>query len=625
MSLAAPIAPPPPVSPKPRRRRTPPAFPQAERVHAYARAVVAGEIIAGRLVRLACERHLRDLANAEALGLVWRPDRAEAFIVFCEQCIFLSEGKPLVLDGWQVFTGGSLFGWYGADGFRRYHTAYIEIGKGNGKTPFAAAVGLYGLLLDGEHAPEIYSAATAQEQAVIAWRDAKIMVESSPELRKRVQVQVGSLSVPARYGVFRALSAEHRSLDGKRPHIGIVDELHEHPSDLVVDKLSAGTKARRNSLILEITNSGVGRHTVCWRHHETSVAILEQRAQNEAWFAYVCGLDPCPECAAAGKVQPDIKCPRCDDWRDPAVWIKANPSIDTILPGSFLARQVNDARTMVSKENIVRRLHFCQWTEQSNRWLSLAAWDACAGPHESAALAESLRGLPCRAGLDAATVGDFSALVLMFQATGAELKSRWPALSKPAPPGASNGLPFALIPSATYYPILPFFFIPEDNLAERVRSTGLRFDLWRDQGFLETTPGNQTDYAWIEAKLVELGETYPIEEIAFDAWNVSDLVARLTGRGFACVPCRQGYATLSSPCKEFERDMLSRRLVHGGHPVLRWMAGNVTLSQDPAGNVKYDKEKSTEKIDGIAASIMARDRWLRRDPEPTGTPGVVFL
>lgn len=605
----------PPPAPAPRKKRParpkPPEFPLAERVHAYARAVVSGEIIAGRLVRLAGERHLRDLQNAAALGLVWRADRAEAFLHFCEKCVFLSEGRPLVLDGWEVFVGGSLFGWHGADGFRRYHTAYVEIGKGNGKSPFAAAVGLYGLLLDGEHAPEIYSAATAQEQAVIVWRDAKIMVESSPELRKRVHVQVGSLTVESTYGVFRPLSAEHRSLDGKRVHIGIVDELHEHASDLVVDKLAAGTKQRRNSLILEITNSGVGRESVCWRHHDTSVAILEQRAHNEAWFAYVCGLDPCPQCFAAGKVQPDIKCPRCDDWRDPAVWIKANPSLDTILPRSFLARQVNDARTMVSKENIVRRLHFCQWTEQSNRWLSLSAWDGCAGLLEPAALAESLRGLPCKAGLDAATVGDFSALVLMFQLTGAQAMARWPGFTAP--------------PAAILYPILPFFFIPEGNLMERVRKTGLRFDLWRDQGFLETTPGNQTDYAWIEEKLVALGAAYAIEEIAFDAWNVSDLVARLGGRGFTCIPCRQGYATLSSPCKEFERDMLSKRLVHGGHPVLRWMAGNVTLSQDPAGNVKYDKEKSTEKIDGIAAAIMARDRWLRRDPEPAGTPGVVFL
>lgn len=619
---------PPPIPAKPARRpsavrppssvlrRPSPAHPRSARVHAYARAVVAGEIVAGRLVRLACQRHLDDLRRsgfdefgrplpsfakasegtpAPSSPLVWRPEMAEAFLVFAGDCVNLEVGKPLVLDDWQIFVAGSLFGWYGIDGYRRYHTAYIEIGKGNGKTPFAAVIALYGLLVDKEHAPEIYSAAVAQEQAAICFKHALMMIDCSPELKKRVQVQVGSVTVPARFGVFRALSAEHKTLDGKIVHIGIVDELHEHPNDLVVDKLDAGTKQRRNALILEITNAGVGRESVCWRHHETSAAILEQRGPgNDAWFAYVCGLDPCPACHAAGKSQPDPNCPHCDDWRDPKTWIKANPSIDVILPGSYLARLVTGARAMVSKENIVRRLNFCQWTEQANRWLSMVAWDQCAGPLAFHALAASLHGRKCKLGLDAATVSDFSAAALLFHEGGK-------------------------------YPVLPFFFIPEDTLGERVRKTGLRFDLWRDQGLLETTPGNQTDYAWIEKKILALRELYEIEEIAYDPWNITDLIARLIGHGFNCVPVRQGFQTLSPPCKEFERDILGRRLVHAGHPILRWMAGNVTTLEDPAGNIKYDKEKSTEKIDGIAATIIARDRWLRKEPVEAGEPGILFF
>ncbi len=567
-------------------------FPQAERVHDYARAVVAGEIVAGYLVVLACRRHLDDLEHGHKRGLVWRAHKAEAFLVFGSG-INLAEGKPFVFDDWQIFCGGVLFGWYGADGFRRFHTAYIEIAKGNGKTPFGAVVGLYMFLLDGEVAPEIYSAGVTQDQASIPFKDARMMVEATPWLKKRIHIQVGSLT--AGDGVFRPLSAEHRSLDGKRVHGGLIEELHEHPNDLVVDKIDAGTKQRRNALILEITNSGVGRQTVCWRHHETSVAILEARGPgNDAWFAYIATLDPCPTCRAAGKAQPDEKCPHCDDWRDPKTWKKANPSLDVILPRAYLEKQVNGARAMVSKENIVRRLNFCQWTEQANRWLSMVEWDQCSGPLDFAKLAVALKGKPCKLGIDASTVNDFSAVVLMF----------------------ADGKKF---------PLLPYFFIPAATLPERVKKTGMRFDLWRDEGLLEATPGNIIDYGYILNKIVELGKEFMIEEIAYDPWNMTDLVQRLMGAGFNCVPVRQGYATLSPPTKELEKDMLTRRLQHGGHPVLRWMAGNVATSEDPAGNIKPDKEKSTEKIDGIVAAIMARDRWLRKEPEESGDVGVFFV
>lgn len=592
----------------------PPRFPGVDRMLAYARGVVAGELIANYYVRLACERHLHDLEHGLARGLEFRPQKAEAFFVFAEGSVFLEEDKPFQLDDWQVFCGGCLFGWYGIDGYRRFHTAYIEIAKGNGKTPFAAVICLYGLLLDNEHAPEIYSAAVAQDQAAICFKAALMMIDASPELKQRVQIQVGSISVPARFGVFRPLSAEHKSLDGKIVHIGVVDELHEHPNDLVVDKLDAGTKKRRNALIIEITNSGVGRESVCWRHHETSVAILEKRGPgNDAWFAFICGLDPCPSCRAAGKAQPDEKCPHCDDWRiEGPHWRKANPSLDTILPASYLRKQVAGARAMVSKENIVKRLNFCCWTEQANRWLSMVEWDQCAGPLDIAALATALRGQPCKLGIDASTVNDFSALAAMFCLTGKQLAALHPRLA-------------ALDPRRTYYPVLPFFFIPADNLPARIAKTGLRFDLWRDAGLLEATEGNMIDYGWIENRIDAIAKDYLLEEIAYDPWNITDLITRLGGKGYNCVPVRQGYATLSPPTKEIEKDVRSHTLLHGGHAVLRWMASNVTTTQDPAGNIKPDKEKSTEKIDGIVAGIMARDRWLRREPVEAGEPGVVFL
>lgn len=581
-----PAAQPPPKKPKI-------AYPQASRVHAFARAVVKGRRTkdSGRLARLACQRHLDDLKHGHKRGLIFRKEKAEAAISFFEDVLFLNEGQPFKLEETQVFIVGSLFGWYGADGFRRFHTAYLEMAKGNGKTPLAAGIGLYGMVVDDEKAPEVYSAAVSADQAGICFKDASRMVDSSPELKKKIQVQVGSLSMPSRYAVFRPLSAEHKTLDGKRVHIGIVDELHEHPSDIVVDKISAGTKQRQNALIFEITNSGHDRQSVCWRHHETSVTILEGRAHNDAWFAFICALDACPACHAAGKPQPDEKCPNCDDWRDEKVWRKANPGLDTILPRSYLRKQVGDAKTMTSKENIVKRLNFCLWTEQANRWLNMVEWDKCG--REPIDLA-GLRGMPAKAGLDASSTSDFTAFDLMFRKDGK-------------------------------FPLLPFLFLPEATLAERVRKTGLRFDLWAKQGHIFLTPGNQVDYAFIRKKIKELAESYNIGEIAFDPWNISDLVTQLQADGFTMVPVRQGFATLSPPSKEFEKYMLGGQLAHGGHPVLRWMAGNVATEEDAAGNIKPSKVRSSEKIDGIVAAIMALDRWIRSEPTTSGDPGILFM
>jgi len=574
-------------------KKSPPAYPHAARVHAYARACTTGKLRkkVGRLERLACQRHLDDLKHGAKRGLRWRPECAESAISFFEDVLFLNEDQPFKLDETQAFIVGSLFGWYGDDGFRRFHTAYIEMAKGNGKTPLAAGIGLYGMVVDKEKAPEVYSAAVSADQASICFKDASRMVDSSPELKKKVQVQVGSLSMPSRYAVFRALSAEHKTLDGKRVHIGIVDELHEHPNDLVVDKISAGTKQRQNALIVEITNSGHDRQSVCWRHHETTITILEGRAQNDAWFGFICAIDACPQCHAAGKQQPDEKCPRCDDWRDEKVWRKANPGLDTILPRSYLRKQVGDAKTMTSKENIVKRLNFCLWTEQAKRWLNMVKWDECGrDPIDRAAL----RGLHAKAGLDASSTSDFTAFVLMFRVAGK-------------------------------FVILPFLFLPEDTLAERVKKTGLRFDLWAKEGLIFLTPGNQVDYSFIRKVIKEQADLYNIGEIAFDPWNISDLVTQLQGDGFTMVPVRQGFATLSPPSKEFEKYTLSATLFHGGHPVLRWMAGNTATEEDAAGNIKPSKIRSSEKIDGIVASIMALDRWIRAEPEAAGDVGVLFL
>ena len=310
----------------------------------YARAVTTGTILAGRLVRLAGARHLRDLAEGPARGLTWSPAHGQHIIDFFPQFLRLAEGehagRPFALQPWQQFIVGSLFGWLGSDGYRRFRRGYIETGKGSGKSPMAAGVGLYGLAFDDEAGAEVYAAAVSRDQARIMFSDAVKMVAASPDLAALIDVNVNNLSVRGSNSFFRPVSSEGRGLDGKRVHIALIDELHEHRSDVVVDKMRKGTKGRRQALVLELTNAGYDRESVCWYEHDYSAKVLERVVDNDAWFAYVCQLDACNACRADGKDQPQEACPTCDDFRDERVWIKTNPNLDVSISHKYLRELV---------------------------------------------------------------------------------------------------------------------------------------------------------------------------------------------------------------------------------------------------------------------------------------------
>jgi phage terminase large subunit-like protein len=553
-------------------------------VTSYAKAVVKKRIVAGRAVRLACERHLRDLKSGARRGIRFDADRAAKTIKFFD-LLHLAEGehagKPFKLQPWQQFVVGSLFGWFKydrekGDYFRRFRTAYLEIGKGNGKTPLAAAIGIIGLIADNEPGAEIYSAATMREQAGICFRDAVNMVKSSPSLKDRIAVLTGSLVFHERLSFFRTCSSEHRGLDGKRPHIAIIDELHEHPTAMVVDKMSAGTKGRRQPLIFEITNSGHDRTTVCYHHHEYSLKLLEGLLQNDSWFAYVCQLDPCKKCLAEGKTQPQDDCEDCDQWTDEAVWPKANPNLGVSITKKYLRQQVDEALGMPSKRNIVLRLNFCVWTESSVVWLPMNRWDECSG----AVTEEMLRGQTCYGGLDLASTSDIAALALLFPPN--DDRPEWAALT--------------------------YFWCPEEQAAVRTERDRLNYMDWIRQGYIQATEGDVVDYNAIKKKILQLYEQFHIAEIAFDRWNATQITTDLDAEGLTMVPFGQGFQSMSAPAKALEAIVRDRALLHGGNPVLRWMASNCAVRQDPAGNIKPAKDKSTEKIDGIVALVMALGR-----------------
>lgn len=565
----------------------------------YAKDVIKGKILANKWIRLACARHLQDLKTGKKLGLYFDESAADHIIEFFPEFLAFYEGafdgQPFYLTPSQQFIVGSLFGWKRkADGFRRFRTAYIEMAKGNGKSPLGAGIGLYCLIFDDEPGAEIYAAATTKDQAGVSFRDARLYAEGSEDL-KQEGLDVGQYNIAFLAGnsFFRPVSSEHRGLDGKKPHYCLIDEIHEHPNDMVVRKMSAGTKTRRQSLIFEITNSGYDRKSICYQHHEYSEKILEGIIQDDSWFAFMSGLDVCEKCAVAGKTIPQDGCQDCDDWRDPNTWEKANPNLhylgDPFL--DYLRRQVEAAKAMPSQENLVKRLNFCIWVESITKWIPTDKWNACGFDVSR----ETLKGRICYGGLDLSSNTDLTAWLLLF-------------------PPESDG---------DRYEILCRYFLPEDNMTERVMRDKVPYDVWVREGYITLTPGNIIDYDFILAQIERDMTDYQIKELAFDRWGSAKITTDLQGLGFTLdgrdnilVQFGQGYASMSAPTKEAEKMVLAGELAHGNNPVLTWNISNVAIRLDPAGNKKPDKEKSTERIDGAVVLIMAIGRaMLHQEPK----------
>lgn len=575
-------------------------------VRDYAEKVVAGDVVAGRYVRFACERHLRDLAEGHKRGLVFDETASQRSLDFFS---FLRlpvadelDGKAFDLEPFQKFIIGSLFGWKGPDGFRRFRTAYIEIGKGNGKTPMAAGVGLKGLIDDDEAAAEVYSAATKREQANILFRDARMMVEASPELRSLLTINAGNIAYEDKSSFFRPVSSEKRGLDGPRPHVALCDEVHEHPDAVVIDKIRAGTKARRQALIFEITNSGYDRTTVCWQHHDFSMAVLEGRVENDSWFAFVCGLDPCKRHLKEGNWQPVDGCEKCDNWQDEKVWEKANPGIDSILPRKYLREQVAEAREILPKQNIVKRLNFCLWTEAVAHAIPMDAWDACAGALDT----EKLVGRECFGGLDIGATSDFTSFVLVFPHDDAETIE-----VSIDPSDQAEGTTSIVRRSFT---VLPFFWMP-DRPVKRDGRMETVIAAWKTQGLIKTTPDDHVDYDMVLADILTICRRYKVLGINVDyGFQGAQITVNLMKHyGEMVQAFRQGIVSYNAPFREMLELVKANRLHHDGNPVLRWMASN-TAAETRGGLIKPSKDKSTEKIDGIAATVMALSRAIESPP-----------
>lgn len=573
-------------------RRTKGKRPPTDQATSYAREVVAGRIVAGPYVRLACRRHLADIERQEALGIEWRGDEAERVCSFFPAFLTFENGEPFRLLPFQAFIVGSIFGWWNRDGSRRFRNVYVEIGKGNGKTPLAAGLGIYGLVADGEPSPEVYSAAPTQDQASFLWRDARRMVDASDELRAAVMLPEGEFAVhmhnESNNGVFRALSSEKRGLDGKRVFVALIDELHEHATSLVVDKMRAGLKARKNGFVFEITNSGADLESVCYHHHEYSVKVLNGVVKDAGWFAYVCALD------------------EGDDWRDERAWIKANPGLDAILPRSYLREQVREAVGMPSKEGIVKRLNFCIWTQQHTVWIPMDAWDACAIEKEPPP-----KPIAVAAGLDLSSKLDLTCLSVVLKYPDARPATEIEIAEGQGDPNAPVKMKRLSIDFRLH--VVSFFWRPEDTLAEAVKRDAVQYDRWRDEKWLRVTPGNVVAYDVILEQIVgELAPRFGLKggEVGFDPYNATQMAAELTKAGLKTISVDQTVRNISEPAKLFEALIMDRRLSYDGSPVMRWCVSNVAVREDKKANIFPFKPSARKRIDGVVATIIGLSRLL---------------
>lgn len=556
-------------------------------VTAYAKKVTAGKILAGPHVRAACKRHLNDLQQAPDRGFFFDLEKAARAIGFFKDVLRLNggeyEGQPYELLDWQAFIVGSLFGWMSADGYRRFRVAYVETAKGSGKSPLAAGIGLYGLTADNEARAECYAAATKRDQAMILFRDAVAMVDQSPELKRRLTKSgtgqnVWNLAYLANSSFFRPISSDDGQ-SGPRPHIALIDEIHEHKTNFAVEMMRAGTKSRRQALIFMITNSGANKRGPCWQYHEYGAKVAAGTLKDDGFFSYICALDETD-----------------DPMRNEKCWGKANPSLKAGIPGlKYLREQVTEARGMPAKEAMVRRLCFCEWTDAENPWISADVWLGAQREYDW----RDLRGRRAYAGLDLGSTTDLTGLVIWIE-----------------PKTAQEPWHLAAIP-----------WLPDEDLARKEETDRVPYLAWRAAGHLETTPGRAISKLAILRRLTEVSNLFDLQAVAYDRWRIEDLKQLAEDEGISLpemIPFGQGYKEMSPALDHFETALLNGQVVHDGNPVLTWCAANAVTVSDDAENRKLSKDKATGRIDLMVAAVMGAGLALQKREQMGDIDNFIF-
>ena len=586
--------------------------PPADPVTAWAKDVVAGKIVAGPHVRNAARRHLDDLKNGPARGLTWDLDAALRAINFFPDVLCLNggqfEGKPFVLHPSQAFRVGSLFGWKRADGTRRFRRFYDEEGKGNGKSPMLAGIGMYCLMADGEARAEVYAAGSKKDQAMVLFRDAVAMRDMSPALAGRLTKSGGNpvwnLADMRTGSWFRPISSDDGQ-SGPRPSCALCDEVHEHRNSTVIEMLERGFKWRRQPILVMATNSGSDRNTVCWQEHQHAIRCaagtreVDEKATyvgeviDDDTFAFVCSLDHGD-----------------DPLTDPACWAKANPLLGVTVKEDYLAGVVRQAVQIPGKANAILRLHFCVWTDADTAWMARDALEAVLSDFDPSEHA----GEVVKAGVDLSATQDITAAAFCVETGTVEVTRD---------DGQTVALPT--------YDIWVEAWSPKDTLDQRALRDEAPYDLWAKDGWLNAVPGKVIRMDFVAARIAEIAAEYQLEELGYDAYafrknlepalDEMGVTVRLTehpqgGKRRAKVADDIVQAAESAgeeppqglwmpgSLRELETLILEKRVRLKRSPVLISAIMSAVTDEDAFGNKWLSKRKATNRIDAAVAVAM---------------------
>ena len=518
------------------------------KVERYIDDVQSGAVPVCEHVRNAVARYVAD----RAAGWGFSETYAEHAIEFIEQLEHSTgeyAGRAFELEPWQAFIVWNLFGFLNEDGSRRFTRAYVEVPRKNGKSTFSSALMLYGLIADDEPAAQVYSAATKLDQAMMVFGESVRVCQNLPWLSEALTVNNSVNNRRILYGqsIYKPLEWNPGKQDGLNAHFCCIDEYHAHPNDELYNVIRNSMGARRQPLLFTITTAGFNREAPCYKHRQYCAGVLSGAIKDDALFSVIYTLD------------------EGDDWTDPAVWAKANPNWGISVNPRQLEQGLTEAKEFVHKEVEFKTKLLNVWTDTAMTWISDSDWKACDGMDE-------LEGKLCYGGLDLASTGDFCAFSLYFPA---------------------------------YNAIRSWYWLPVETAYKRKDAAGASIRQWAADGFIELTDGNVTDYSFIKARVIALAQQYDIKDIAFDRFNSSQLVIELQNEGLQMFPFGQGFVSMSAPTKELERLVKDKKLRHAGNPVTRWMMSNIMLRTDPAGNIKIDKAKSGDKVDGPVSIVMA--------------------
>lgn len=532
-----------------------------EQAKAYCEKIISGKITACAHVINACRRFMADLERYR-----FNQDLCDHAVMFIEELEHTTgeyAGRKFKLEEWQRFIVANLFGFVNDDGTRRFTRAYIEVPRKNGKSTFSSALMLYGLLADGEPAAQVYSAATKLDQAMMVFGESVRVCQNTDWLKGEVVVNNSVNNRRIIYGqnIYKPLEWNPNKQDGLNTHFACIDEYHAHPSDELYNVIFNSMGARRQPLLFTITTAGFNKEAPCFRHRQYCASVLNGSIQDDGLFSIIYTLDD------------------GDDWGDEKNWIKANPNWGVSVYPRQLQQALTEAREFVHKEVEFKTKLLNVWTDTALTWISDNDWKAC----ESEL---SLEGCECYGGLDLASTSDFCAFSLWFP---------------------------------EYSAVKTWYYLPDEAVRRRTDAVGQQYKQWVRDGWIIETPGNVTDYDFIRKHIVEICEEYAVNEISYDRFNSSQLVIQLTNDGLNMYPFGQGFVSMSAPTKELERKVKNKELTHDGNPVTRWMMSNIFLRNDPAGNVKIDKAKSGDKVDGPVSIVMALGGYLQQAQQNSGS------